>query len=142
MLASTSTGQKHFPFKNFMAYTQAMKRLSTSILLILCLSWQALAYAGYSIGLEQEDGPGHTELHFFSKAHHHSGHDDGEAHQDESRDSLSHLSEDDALFSPALAIDPQGGVLPTQSMQLLQAQDSDIPTRYPGGLDRPPKIRS
>lgn len=123
------------------AYTQAMQRLRTSILLAFCLCWQALAHAGYSIGFEQQIGLEDAGLHFFSKAHHHTGHDGG-AHQDDSKDSLKHLSEDGAFFSPALLVSVKCDVPPSLSLELPWAQDLDIPTGWLDGLDRPPKLHS
>lgn len=118
-----------------------MQRLHTSILLVFCLCWQALAHAGYSIGVEQKNGLEHAGLHFFAKAHHHAGHDGG-AHQDDSSDSLKHLSEDGVLFSPALLINAKCDVSPSLSLELPWTRDPDIPTGWLDGLDRPPKLHS
>src|SRR3989344_5928479 len=72
-----------------------------SILLVLCMCWQSLAYAGLGVLVTEGKEMVHALLHFESTAHHHDGHD-GEFHQDESPASTQHAMSDACLFAPGL----------------------------------------
>lgn len=83
-----------------------------SILLVLCMCWQSLAYAGLGVLVTEGKEMVHAMLHFEGSAHHHDGHD-GEFHQDESPASTQHAMSDACLFAPALLSEI---VLPVLSM--------------------------
>ncbi len=117
-----------------------MRRLLATLLL-LCLSWQAVASAGGGVLVQPEDERSHAVLHFLGEAHHHH---DGSAqfHEDDTPESIQHLLSDACLQSPALPSEVAAGVLP-----LLLAAPEPVPGFEPprpllDGLERPPRLIS
>lgn len=115
-----------------------MLRILVTTFLILSLSWQSLAFAGFGALVAHEDQEQHEILHFEGVAHHHDEHGDG-FHEDDSMASTMHVLADATQFSPALP-SPLGSVpCLSGADQPLVAQ---LPARallLPDGLDRPPK---
>jgi hypothetical protein len=115
-----------------------MVRNIFKVLLILCMGWQSLAFAGFGAVVAHEEQAQHELLHFEGVAHHHDEHGDG-FHEDDSLASTMHVLADSGQFAPALPA-PQGD-LPC----LLGTNEPFVDLLYaralwlPDGLDRPPK---
>lgn len=117
-----------------------MRHWSATFLLMLCMCWQALAYAGSAVVLAGAEELAHASLHFEGSAHHHDHHDDGEIHQDDSQASAQHLMDEACVFAPAL--------IPVQHLSLPAVQPdmpvaviaTAAPPPFLGGLERPPRL--
>lgn len=118
-----------------------MSRRLTTLLLMLCLCWQSLAYAGAGVLVVEGEELVHAVMHFEGKAHHHDGHG-GAFHQDESSDSTQHAIGDACVFAPFLLADlvpPPTSSRPDAPMESLSGEP---PLPYLRGLERPPKLRT
>lgn len=115
-----------------------MCRRFTSFLLILCVCWQSLAYAGMDVAVSDQEEQVHAMLHFEGQAHHHNGHD-GEFHQDDSPASVQHVTNDACVFAPALLIDAVQPVLTVSSDRPVDACSTEPPMPFLNGPERPPK---
>ncbi|MFG6469296.1 hypothetical protein [Roseateles sp. BYS87W] len=127
-----------------------MRRGFTTILLMLCLCWQALAHAGVAVLMTDAGEPQHEHavMHFEGEAHHHdhdTGHD-GDAsdatHADHSLASAQHLANDASLCAPAL-LGVTDLTLPSLPPQMPAAAPAATPpSACLAGPERPPKHRS
>jgi hypothetical protein len=115
-----------------------MRRRLTTFLLMLCMCWQSLAYAGAEVLVAEGQELVHAMLHFEGEAHHHDGHD-GEFHQDESPDSVRHAMNDACVFAPVLLIDALLPLLSISSDPPLEACSTEPPRPFLSGPERPPK---
>jgi hypothetical protein len=109
-----------------------------AFLLLLCICWQSLAYAGVGTLVVEGEELAHAVLHFEGKAHHHDDHD-GSFHQDESTASVQHAMHDACSFSPALLTGAVLPVLPTYSTPPVDARNAEPPLLFLSGPERPPK---
>ena len=127
-----------------------MFRRIVAVILTLCMCWQSLAFAGADLVLADAHDHLHELLHFEGTAHHHDDHDrhaadhainpDGDLHQDDSTESVVHVSADASVYAPALLpvpalllpapqpIRPELTVLTAHSHPFLD------------GLERPPRF--
>lgn len=115
-----------------------MRRRLTTFLLMLCMCWQSLAYAGVEVLVAEGQELVHAMLHFEGEAHHHDGHD-GEFHQDESPDSVQHAMNDAGVFAPVLPIDAVLPLLTISSDPPADAHATEPPPPFVSGPERPPK---
>lgn len=141
-----------------------MLRRLVATLLMLCLSWQALAASGAGVAMADAQERAHALLHFKGVAHHH-GHGHGhdrepggldathdhpgnpqhavpaqDLHLDDSPASLVHVVHDASQFSPALV-----GTLPgtpglRQPSPPAHWAASLQPPPPPEALERPPRL--
>jgi len=116
-----------------------MYRRFITTLILLCMCWQSLAYAGVDVFLADEHEQAHALLHFEGEAHHHDEHD-GDFHEDESPDSIQHAMHDASVFAPVLLIDIPG----TLQLTFGTTHPSDAicpspPYPFLSGPERPPK---
>lgn len=117
-----------------------MCRRLTTLLLMLCLTWQGLAFAGSEVVLADGDELTHATLHWMGEAHHHDHHGPEEFHQDDSQASAEHLMDDACCNPPALV---QLLQLPLPQLQPdMPAGISALaaPPPFLGGLERPPRL--
>ncbi len=112
-----------------------------SILLVLCMCWQSLAYAGLGVLVTEGKEMVHALLHFESTAHHHDGHD-GEFHQDESPASTQHAMSDACLFAPGLLTETVLPVLSIRSAPPAVAHAAAPPLPFLRSPERPPQSRT
>lgn len=108
-------------------------------ILILCMCWQSLAFAGLGVLVTEGKELAHEVLHFEGAAHHH--HDDhgDDFHQDDSPASRHHAMSDACLFAPALLTDI---VLPIPSVRAeppAVAHLKEPPLPFLSGPERPPQ---
>lgn len=115
-----------------------MRRRLTTFLLMLCMCWQSLAYAGAGVLVAEGEELVHAMLHFEGKAHHHDGHD-GDFHQDESPASVQHAMNDACVFAPALLADVSLPLLSVCAAPPAEAHASEPPLPILSGPERPPK---
>ncbi|KQV50405.1 hypothetical protein ASC95_13595 [Pelomonas sp. Root1217] len=120
-----------------------MRRGLTTILLMLCMCWQALAHAGIAVGMAGQEEQQHALMHFEGQAHHHDDHGDASGvHEDQSLASAHHLASDCGLHSPVLMtrVDLHLPQLPPA----MPVQTAATPLRPPclAGPERPPKAQS
>jgi hypothetical protein len=115
-----------------------MRRRLTTFLLMLCMCWQSLAYAGVEVLVAEGQELVHAMLHFEGEAHHHEGHD-GEFHQDESPASVKHAMTDACVFAPALLADAVLPLLTICSAAPADTHVSEPPLPFLSGPERPPK---
>ncbi len=108
------------------------------VLLIICMGWQSLAFAGVGALVAHAHEEQHALLHFQGVPHHHDHHAE-DFHEDDSTASTLHALSDSSQFSPALP-SPRAccpglleAVQPSVEPGLPRAQ------LQPHGLDRPPK---
>jgi hypothetical protein len=108
------------------------------VFLILCMSWQSLAFAGFDALVAHANEEQHALLHFQGVAHHHDDHAE-DFHEDDSVASTLHALSDASQFSPAL---------PSPQACCTGLTDADQPSiervlsrgqLLPDGLERPPK---
>lgn len=120
-----------------------MCRRLTTFFLMLCMCWQALAYAGSAVVMADAEEVAHAAMHFEGEAHHHDDHDsldDGGIHQDDSLASAQHLMDEACVFAPAL--------IPVVHLSLPSVQpDAPVatiaaaaPPPFLDGLERPPRL--
>ena len=115
-----------------------MLRRCLSLMLTVCLFWQALAFAGVEVMLADGAQRQHALMHFEGEVHHH----DDEGHVSEEVDlqaGVQHLMCDAGLF--ALALLP-GSALPLQAAGrdvLVEHPRQAAPPPYLSGLERPPR---
>jgi hypothetical protein len=114
-------------------------RAVTTFILIICLFWQSMSYAGAGISLVQDVEAAHELLHFTGDAHHH--HDgDGEGfHQDDSVASVKHAMADAHAFAPALLTAAALPLLTICSDPPAGAHATEPPLPFLSGPERPPK---
>ncbi|WP_297379797.1 hypothetical protein ACQ859_03345 [Roseateles chitinivorans] len=115
-----------------------MRRWLTSLLLIFCLGWQSLAYAGAGVLVSEGEEMLHEILHFEGAAHHHDDHGGG-FHQDDSAASTQHAIDDACLFAPAIPSDATLSVPGVQAGAPEQAGAVAPPPPFLSGPERPPK---
>ncbi len=117
-----------------------MHRRLTTFILMLCMCWQALAYAGSAVVLADADELAHASMHFEGAAHHHDEHDDGDIHLDQSPASAQHLMDEACVYAPAL-IAVLDLALPTLRPDLpVAAIAAAAPPPFLRGLERPPRL--
>lgn len=109
-----------------------------SILLVICMCWQSLAYAGLGVLVTEGKEMVHAMLHFEGAAHHHDDHGDV-FHQDDSTASEQHLMADACLFAPVLLTEivlpvPNIGAAPPAVTQV-----TEPPPPFLNGPERPPQ---
>jgi hypothetical protein len=112
-----------------------------SALLVLCICWQSLSFAGLGVMVTDGKEMVHALLHFEGSSHHHDGHDD-DVHQDESPASKQHAMSDACLFAPALLTEI---VLPVLSIPVPPpsvAHANEPPPPFLRGPERPPQSRT
>ena len=109
-----------------------------SILIVLCMCWQSLAYAGLGVLVTEGKELAHAMLHFEGAAHHHDGHG-GEFHQDDSAASTQHAMSDACLFAPVLLTEIVLPVLSNQAASPAIFRLTEPPPPFLGGPERPPK---
>lgn len=122
-----------------------MRRRLTTFILMFCMCWQALAYAGAGVLVAEGDEIVHAMLHFEGAAHHHDDRDhdhDGGVHQDESPASRQHLMDDACLFAPALLHVVELPLPVLQSGAPAPTAEGSAPRPYLRGLERPPRSRA
>ncbi|MFP5382076.1 MAG: hypothetical protein ACLGG4_07405 [Gammaproteobacteria bacterium] len=116
-----------------------MRRLLVLFVTLISLLCQSMAVARVDSANSSPD-PEHRSLHWQAKGHHH--HHDGSFHQDQSEESLQHVSGDhvgghvELPSSVSHAFPPAGSVLPSVW------HDAAVPAPFPDGLLRPPSLRS
>jgi hypothetical protein len=115
-----------------------MRRRLTNFLLMLCMCWQSLAYAGVEVLVAEGQELVHAMLHFEGEAHHHDGHD-GDFHQDESPASVKHAMTDACVFAPALLADVALPCLTIYSAAPAGIHVCAPPPPFLSGPERPPK---
>ncbi len=115
-----------------------MCRRLTTFLLMLCMCWQSLAYAGAGVLVAEGEEIVHAMLHFEGAAHHHDDHDGG-FHQDESSASKQHAMDDACLFAPALIPAVELSLPTLQSDDPAPTAEGSAPRPYLRGLERPPR---
>jgi len=115
-----------------------MHRRLTTFLLMLCMCWQSLAYAGVEVLVAEDEALAHAMLHFEGAAHHHDGHDGG-VHQDESPASTTHAMQDACVYAPALLIDMALPLLSVGAAPPADACSAEPPPPFLSGPERPPK---
>lgn len=119
-----------------------MRRRLVPFLLMLCLCWQSLAYAGMAVLLAQGQERAHAQLHFEGQAHHHDDHG-GAFHQDESPASTQHGLTDASVYAPVLPTVVTPPPLATGSASPpADAHVAEPPRLYLSGPERPPKTQS
>lgn len=117
-----------------------MPRKLFSLILLLSVAWQALAFAGANALLADEREQMHELLHFQGILHHHDEHHQGGVHLDDSPASDTHLLVETGVFGAGLL--PGTGCLLTALIQagLPSHTASFWPTAYLDGLERPPRL--
>lgn len=113
-------------------------------MLMLCMCWQSLVYAGMGVTLAQAEDTAHALLHFEGAAHHHEH--DGDAHdsfhQDDSSASVQHALADVGVFAPAL----MGFAPALELLETASTPPDGLSVELAGpallGLERPPKTIS
>lgn len=115
-----------------------MRLRLTTFLLMLCMCWQSLAYAGAEVLVAEGEELVHAMLHFEGEAHHHDGHD-GEFHQDESPASVKHAMNDACVFAPALLTAAVLPLLTICSDPPADMHATEPPLPFLSGPERPPK---
>lgn len=115
-----------------------MFRRTVSLIVTLCLCWQALAFAGVGAVVAPSEDQRHALLHFEGVAHHHDGHGDG-FHEDASPASLQHVAADAGQFSVALVSSPVL-LMPWVPPQRPRSHGPlALAPPYLDGLERPPR---
>jgi hypothetical protein len=109
-----------------------------STLLVLCMCWQSLVYAGLGVLVTEGQEMAHAVLHFEGTAHHHDDHGDG-LHQDESPASQQHAMNDACLFAPALLTETALPVPRVRSAPPAVSHPSEPPLPFLSGPERPPQ---
>ncbi len=120
-----------------------MRRRLTTFLLMLCMCWQALAYAGSAVVLADADEVAHAAMHFEGEAHHHDdddGLEDGDIHQDDSLASALHLMDDACVFAPALIPVVHLPLPRLQPDMPVASTATAAPPPFLDGLERPPRL--
>jgi hypothetical protein len=134
-----------------------MKRRLLTLLLMLSMCWQALAYAGAGVWLAKGEDRAHAWMHFSGDAHHHDDagkhdrHDQvpvtdargGEVRDDGSPGSQQHVMCDQCVCAPVLLI----GVAPLPKLMALATQPAEAcatepPLPFLSAPERPPKPRA
>jgi hypothetical protein len=122
-----------------------MCRRLTIFFMMLCMCWQALAFAGSAVVLADADELAHAVMHFEGEAHHHDDHaslDEAGIHQDDSPASTQHLMDEACVFAPAL-IPVVHLPLPALQPDLPVATIATAaPPPFLDGLERPPRLRT
>ena len=118
-----------------------MRRLLVLFFTLISLLCQSMAVARVdATNNSSPSDPEHASLHWQATGHHH--HHDGSFHQDQSDESLQHVSGDhvgghlEVPSSISHAFPPAGSVLPSAW------HDAAVPDPFPDGLLRPPSPRS
>lgn len=113
-----------------------MARFLTLIALLACLTWQSLAFAHATVAPQGDGDLAHTLLHWSDEAHHHH---DGDIHQDDSDESVSHVMSDHMGSSMALpSCTPSVGAFsPSEALPITPQEQ--VPAPFLDGLLRPPK---
>lgn len=118
-----------------------MTRRFTSMLLVFCLLWQAMSWAGAAVLVADASEKLHATLHFEGTAHHHDEQDHGDLQLDESPASAKHLIDDACVYAPAL-LPVSALVLPGLSLDVPVAPPAIEAQRpFLAGLERPPRTR-
>ena len=115
-----------------------MRSRLTAFILMLCMCWQSLAYAGVEVLVAEGQELVHAMLHFEGEAHHHDDHD-GEFHQDESPASVKHAMNDACVFAPALLTAAALPLLTICSDPPADTAATEPPQLVLSGPERPPK---
>lgn len=117
-----------------------MFRKFISLILMLCVAWQALVFAGADVLLADEREQLHELLHFQGILHHHDEHHQGGVHLDDSPASDTHLLVETGVFGAGLM--PSTGCLFTSLVQggLPSHTAPSWPMAYLDGLERPPRL--
>lgn len=110
------------------------------LVLIVCMCWQSLAFAGAGAVLTDGDEQRHEQLHFEDVAHHHDDHGDEGVHEDDSDASVTHVVLDAGLFAPALTSVASLPVPEQAPERPLQAALPTHPLPFLDGLERPPRL--
>lgn len=117
-----------------------MRRLLVLFVTLISLLCQSMAVARVDSANSSPADLEHSSLHWQATGHHH--HHDGSFHQDQSDESLQHVSGDhvgghvELLGSISHALPPAGSVLPSEW------HDAAVPDPFSDGLLRPPSLRS
>jgi len=117
-----------------------MRRLLVLFVTLISLLCQSMAVARADSASTSPSDLEHSSLHWQATGHHH--HHDGSFHQDQSDESLQHVSSDhigghlELLGSISHALPPAGSVLRAEW------HDAAAPDPFPDGLLRPPSPRS
>lgn len=118
-----------------------MRRRLIAFLLLLCMSWQALACAGGTVAVAAEQELAHALLHFEGTGHHHDGHD-GDVHLDDSAASLSHATTDACLMAPGLLSATRLPLLSLDGAAPAGPIAAEPPLPFLRGPERPPRARA
>jgi hypothetical protein len=122
-----------------------VRRSLTTLILMLCMCWQALAHAGIAVVMADAREHQHAVMHFEGEAHHHDSHDDDDddgVHKDRSVASAQHLASDASSCAPAL-IGVVNLTLPQLPPEMpAQATATALPPPFLAGPERPPKSKS
>jgi hypothetical protein len=118
-----------------------MCRRLTTFLMMLCMSWHALAFAGSGVVLADAQDLAHAAMHFAGEAHHHHDeHDDDAIHPDDSQAAIQHLMDEACVFAPwliAFVHLPLFALPPDMPMATIATA---APPPFLAGLERPPRL--
>lgn len=117
-----------------------MNRRLTTFILMLCMCWQALAFAGSAVVLADADELAHSVMHFEGAAHHHDAHDDGDIQLDQSPASAQHLMAEACVFAPTLIAVVQLALPSLRPDMPVATIATAAPTPFLRGLERPPRL--
>jgi hypothetical protein len=118
-----------------------MRTAPTISVLILSLLWHTFAMAGAGLTVAHGDGIAHMVLHLDNKPHHH--HDDGSFHQDDSDESVKHVSAD-SCANTAGFVPASPAPMPTdfRAVEQLTRPDSVHASPVLEGPRRPPRLQA
>jgi hypothetical protein len=109
------------------------------VIVVICLLWQALAFAGTSVVVATGTDELHELMHFERAGHHHESPSDA-VHQDDSPESTQHSLADSGLFPSAMTSHPESVINPASVAAQIPVVPWIVGTELLGGLDRPPRI--
>lgn len=119
-----------------------MLRKKWSLLIALCIAWQAVWFVGgWSAALDQS-GHGHDLLHTLGVPHHHQQQEESGHKPDHSPLAAAHLAADTSVFSPALVADEIPLPVSVRPASPRDAEDARLLRPYLDGLERPPRLLS
>lgn len=118
-----------------------MRRRLTSLILMFCMCWQSLAFAGAGVLVTEGNEMLHEVLHFEGAAHHHDDHA-GSFHQDDSPASTQHAIDDACVFAPALPAGVDLPLLAVCATPPVDVRSTEPPPPFLSGPERPPKTLS
>jgi len=116
-----------------------LRRFAMLVTLVLAF-WQVGVIAGQPIGLSQSEESAHALMHWAGEPHHHH---DGDVAEDDSDESVQHLTSDG--FAGGSALWPAGFALSTPTLFPIRTVVRDESPRPGPSLDgpmRPPRLTS